>query len=317
MKKVVSTSPTFGKYSQKPIEMLKEAGYELVLVPREQTRTVEQMAEVVKEADALIVGVEPVTEEVIAGAKKLKVIAKHGAGVDNIDLKAASKANIPVTNAPGANSHAVADYVFALMLSVCRNIPNVYNKLKNNSWNIHVGVEVFNKTIGVIGTGKIGSEVIRRAKGFNMDILAYDLYPNKELEEKYNVKYVSLEELLQNADFVTLHVDLTEQTRNLISEKQFQMMKKTSVLINTSRGVTVCEKSLYQALKDRQIFAAALDVFETEPVGQSPLLELDNFIGTPHSAGYTEEALTTVGIITAQNIIDELTGKGSPYVVNK
>lgn len=317
MGKVISTSPTFGRYSQVPLEMLKQAGHEIEIIPKEKTSNEEQIINALREADALIVGVESITQSVIEQLPQLKVIAKHGAGVDNIDINAASSANIIVANAPGANRHAVADYVFGLLLSLSRGIPKTFQSIKKNDWKLHVGSELYKKTIGVIGTGKIGTEVIRRAKGFNMEVLAFDPFPNNELVENFNINYVPLAELISKSDFITLHVDLTEQTKHLIGEDELRAMKKTSMLINTSRGGVVDEESLYRALSENWIRAAALDVFEKEPVGATPLLELENFIGTPHTAGYTEEALTEVGIITAQNVIDVLAGKKPSYVVNE
>lgn len=313
MYQVVSTSPTFGKYSSKPVKLLEEAGYQLTLVS--DANTEEKMEEAIQNADALIVGVEPVTDKVLKNANRLKVISKHGAGVDNIDLKAAKKNSIVVANAPGANKHAVADYVFGLLLSAARQIPMVNSRLKENKWKHHVGVELYNKTIGIIGTGRIGKEVIRRAKGFNMNILAYDLYPDKTLTSNKIVNYVSLDELFSSSDFVTMHIDLNEETENMVSTRELELMKETSILINTSRGGIVDEEALYEALLSKKIRAAAIDVFKREPLIESPLLTLDNFLGSPHTAGYTEEALTEVGILTAKNIIEVLEGREALYPV--
>lgn len=225
----------------------------------------DQMIDAIKGYEVLIVGIEPVTKKVIESSTYLRIIAKHGAGLDNIDLAAAKKANIKVMNAAGANKNAVADHVFALTLSITRGINKSYNNLKKGNWNIHIGTELSSKTIGIIGTGKIGTEVIKRANGFNMKILAYDLYENDMLKEAYNVKYCSLQELLINSDILTIHTDLNKNTMHLIGKDELKLMKNTAYLVNTSRGGIVDEEALYEGLKENWIQGTALDVFEKEP----------------------------------------------------
>jgi len=307
VEEIVSTSRTFGKYSIKPIQLLENAQYKIVY--KLGINTEEEMISAIKGKKILIVGTEPVTKRVIEQAPELEIIAKHGMGVDNIDLAAAKKANIRVVNAPGTNRHAVADYVMGLMLTSSRAILKSYTDLKNNNWNIQIGNEIYAKTIGVIGTGRIGSEVIRRAEGFNMNILMYDLNENRYLEQKYNARYVSLNRLLEESDYITIHINLTENTRSLIAVEELNKMKKNATIINTSRGGIVDEKALYDFLKMHKEFSAALDVFEIEPFSNHPLLSLENFIGTPHCAGYTKEALAEIGMITVENIINILSGK--------
>ncbi|MGM0900364.1 MAG: phosphoglycerate dehydrogenase [Bacillota bacterium] len=315
MIKIVSSSPTFGKYSNEPVALLQSKGYELEILSRDITSDEEEFGKAIREADALIVGIEKVTSIVLKHAKKLKVISKHGAGVDNIDLEAAEKSNIMVTNAPGANRHAVADMVFGLFLSVARSIPAVNQEVKTNQWPRYVGTEMYQKKLGVIGTGRIGKEVIRRAQGFNMKVLCYDLYPTKDLEQRGWGKYVSLKELVQESDFITIHTDLNRESESLIGKNELTLMKKSTFLVNTARGGIVDEHALYQALKNGEIKGAALDVFEKEPLLSSPLLTLPNFVATPHMAGYTEEAIREVGIITAQNVIDVLEERQPAFVV--
>jgi len=281
MVKIVSSSPTFGKYSNIPVELLRSKGYELEILNRDITNSEDAFANAIKDADALIVGIEKITSVVLDQAKRLKVIAKHGAGVDNIDLDAAAKKNIIVTNAPGANRHAVADMVFGLFLSVARSIPLANREMKKNHWPRYVGTEIYQKKLGVIGTGKIGKEVIRRAKGFNMKTLCYDLYPSEEIERKGLGKYVSLQELIKESDFITIHTDLNKDSESLIGKSEFLLMKRTAFLVNTARGGIIDEDALYQALKNGEIKGAALDVFEKEPLLESPLLDLPNFVATP------------------------------------
>lgn len=313
--KIISSSPTFGKYSNVPVELLKSKGYEFEVLNYEITSNEEEFSKAIKEADGLIVGVETISSVVLSQAAKLKVIAKHGAGVDNIDLEAAAEKNIVVTNAPGANRHAVADMVFGLFLSVARSIPKAHQELKTNKWPRYVGNEIYQKKLGVIGTGKIGREVIRRAQGFNMRVFCYDRYPSDDLEHKGLGKYVSWPELIQESDFITIHTDLNKESKSLIGKDEFSLMKKNAFLVNTARGGIVDERALYQALNNGDIKGAALDVFEHEPLFESPLLTLQNFVATPHMAGYTEEALREVGMLTAQNIIDVLEQRQPAFVV--
>ncbi|ALC91590.1 hypothetical protein AM500_18725 [Bacillus sp. FJAT-18017] len=312
MYKVVSSSPTFGKYSKKPVEMLEREGCTVTILDGSIANNEEKLAEALIDADALIVGIEKITKKVLERAKGLKVIAKHGAGVDNIDLMAAKDNGITIAFAPGANRHAVADLAFGLLLSLAREIPESYSKVKEGSWPRVVGVELYGKTFGVIGTGRIGKEAIRRARGFDMKILALDPYQDPELIQS-GVKYVDWDTLLKESDFITIHTDLNEQSRNMFNEEAFKKMKKTACLVNTARGGIIDEKALYDALKEGEISGAALDVFENEPVGSSPLLSLPNFIGTPHMAGYTVDALEEVGMITARNILNVLNGEKAEH----
>jgi D-3-phosphoglycerate dehydrogenase len=312
MFKVVSSSPTFGKYSNLPITHLENAGCEVVILDSDVANDEEKLSHALKDAHALVVGVEKITKMVIESAKNLKVIAKHGAGVDNIDLAAARERNISVAFAPGANRHAVADLAFGLLLSLAREIPSSNRRVIQGEWPRVVGIELFGKNLGVIGTGKIGKEVIRRAKGFNMEIIAFDQNKDPELIES-GVRYVELDDLLKGSDFITIHTDLNDQSRNMFTTKEFEKMKDTAYIVNTARGGIINEHDLYEALKRGDIAGAALDVFKQEPAGHSPLMELRNFIGTPHMAGYTVDALEVVGMITARNILNILNGKKAEY----
>ncbi|EKN71683.1 hypothetical protein BABA_00720 [Neobacillus bataviensis LMG 21833] len=316
MYKIISTSPTFGKYSKKPLELLSRNHCEVTFLSNQTPFFKTDFIEALKEADGLILGFENITDEILSNAPKLKIIAKHGTGVDNIDIVAAQKRGIVVANAQGANRHAVADFVFGTMLSISRKICESSNLVKRGDWQSIIGNDIYGKTLGVIGTGKIGKEVIRRAKGFNMDILAFDLYPDRTLEQLNLVKYVSFDELIGTADIITIHADLSNKSASMIGKSEFDRMKKEALLINTARGGIVDEDALYEALYSKKIKGAALDVFQTEPLGNHKLLELDNFFATPHIAGYSEEALVEVGFITARNIINVLSGLDAEYEVS-
>jgi D-3-phosphoglycerate dehydrogenase len=307
--KVLVTPRSFGSTSRRPVEILKEKGYELIFNPHERPYTKAEMLEIVPEIDGIIIGIDPFDEEIIKLAPKLKVISKYGVGIDNIDLKTADERGIIVTNTPNANNDAVADLAFGLILALARRIPEADRETKAGNWKKIIGSSVYGKTLGVIGTGKIGRALIERARGFKMEVLAFDLYEDKEFARNNNLKYVTLEKLLKEADYISIHLPLNEATRNLISIREFLKMKNTAYLINTSRGGIIDEKALYQALKSGQIRGAALDAYVNEPPENSPLKELDNIIMTSHNGAYTREAIAEMGIQAAQNLIDVLEGR--------
>ncbi|MFJ5670912.1 phosphoglycerate dehydrogenase [Bacillus safensis] len=308
--KVVSTSPSFAKYSNEPIEFLKKNGIEVIHLPADIHE--EDFIVNIQDVDAAIVAFNDINQHVLNKAPQLKIVCKHGVGVDNIDLKTTKEKGIWVTNVPNTNKHAVADFTFALMLSIARQIPLANRLTKKGEWPRVFGSDIYSKTVGIIGLGVIGQEVARRAKGFDMEILAYDPYPNNDFANANGIKLVELEELLKHSDFVTLHMPLTKQTKNLIDSKQLKMMKETAYLINASRGEIVVEEALYEVLKSNTIAGAALDVFENEPVHNHPLFDLPNFIATPHIAGYTRGAVNLLGMACVENIVDVLVNNRRP-----
>lgn len=319
--KVLIGSRSFGKFTPKGLKMLEDNGCEVIKNSFGHALNEEELLGLISEVSAVITGMDQLTERVIVSSRKLKVISKHGVGIDNIDIKAANNRNIVVTNIPAGQEecNAVADFTFALMLSIARKICEADGNTKKEKWVKLIGSEVYGKTLGVIGGGSIGKSVIARARGFGMDILVYDIKKDKELTEKFNAKYVDLKYLLKNSDFVTIHVPLNKTTKGLIGKKELEFMKKSSYLINTARGGVVDEKDLYEALKTGKIAGAALDVFCKEPPRESPLLELKNLTATPHIAAYTRSSLETLDIISAENVISVLKGFRplEIYVVNK
>ena len=315
--KILSTSPSFGYFASEPLEYLKSHDCEWELLPQGKKVSQEELVARIKEFDAIVVGMEEkISEPVLDVAAKLKIVAKHGAGVDNIDIPAATKKGIPVVSAAGANSDAVADLTLGLFLSLARTIPFADRSVKEGKWPRLVGVQINGKVLGIIGLGQIGKKVARRSTGFDMKVLAYDVFKDESFAQKSGITYLPLEDVLQQADFVSIHIPLNPSTRHLIGEKQLRMMKKNSVLVNVSRGTIVDEEVLYQALKEGRIRGAALDVFAQEPPGESPLLKLDNFISTPHMAGYTQEALIETGMICVRAIVDVLEGRRPQGVIN-
>jgi D-3-phosphoglycerate dehydrogenase len=274
------------------------------------------VTELIGGVHGLLTGVDQVTARVINAADELKVISKFGTGVDNIDVAAATQKGVVVTNVPGTNSDAVADMTFSLILSIARRIPYANYQIKKGNWPLIVGTEVCNKTLGLIGLGQIGKRVAMRATGFNMKILAYELLADEKFVQELGIKLVPLKRLLQEADFVSIHVPLTSETKNLIKTEQLEMMKPTAYLINTARGEIVDENALYGALESGKIAGAAFDVFKEEPLKEKALTELDNFIATPHISAFTKEAIENAEKLSAQNIIDVLRGRFPPFIVN-
>lgn len=313
--RIVSTSPSFGKFVTEPVELLRRNGCEVELRP--DLKAENDIAENLKDADAVIVGFEPITAKVVAAARRLRVVAKHGAGVDNIDLAAATRAGVVVVSAAGVNSEAVAEFTIALFLALARSISAADRQVRTGGWPRIAGAQLARKTLGIIGLGQIGRLVATRVAAFDMKILAYDAFQTPDAARKFGVELTSLDRVLAEADYVSLHVPLTDQTRGMIGADQLRRMKTSAFLVNVSRGGIVDENALYAALKAKQLGGAALDVFEKEPPGESPLFELENFIAAPHMAGYTIEAVTETGMVCARGILDVLGGRKPDTTINK
>jgi D-3-phosphoglycerate dehydrogenase len=316
MIKVKSTSLDFGKMDRGPVDLLIANGCEFESVQID-ANSEQQGIEASRDADVLVVGLQKITEKVLDAAKRLRVIGRCGVGLDNIDLKAAGARGIPVVYTPGVNAQAVADLALGLMLALARKIPQADRMTKSAEWKRIMGNDVWGKTLGICGLGQIGFNVAKRARGFDMNVIAYDLLENPCLAQEHGIRYKSKAEILGESDFITLHLPLTPQTRGFIGMDDLRVMKKTAILVNTSRGGIVDEKALYAALKEGEIAGAALDVFEHEPPGKTPLVELDNFIGTPHIGGITAEALGQIGMTVARDIVSVLKGQAPQFLANK
>ncbi len=274
------------------------------------------------DAEGLIVrNMTKVNAELLGEAKILKVIGRAGAGFDNIDVSAASQQGIVVCYSPEENAVSVAEHVFGLILALARKIPAADRSVKNGGWERkkYHGYELMGKTLGILGLGKIGFRVALRAKAFGLRLLAHDAYlSNTSLPvTESGAKLVSLDELLTQADFLTIHLPLTKETKGLLNRQAFQKMKPTSFLINTSRGEVLVEEDLYQALKEGKIAGAALDVrAEEPPAKESPLHGLENVILTPHTAGLTYEAQEKVVAAVAEDVDRVLSGQPALRFVN-
>jgi len=279
----------------------------------------EELIKIIGEYDALVVRSETkVTAQVIEAAKKMVVVGRAGAGVDNIDLDAATKKGIIVVNAPLGNTISAAEHSIALMLALSRHIPQANAALKSGKWErkSFMGVEVRGKTLGVIGLGQIGSEVARRGRGLEMHVIAHDPFVSEERARVLNVEIVSLEELLKRSDYVAVHTALTPQTRGLIGEKELAMMKPNARIINVARGGIVDEEALFRAVEEGKIAGAAVDVFTKEPTDDNVLFHSNRIIVTPHLGASTAEAQERVAIDVAQQILAVFRGEPPMYAVN-
>ena len=274
---------------------------------------------IVGEYEGLVVRSETkVTGEVIRAGKRLQVIARAGIGVDNIDLDAATAAGIAVVNAPTGNTVAAAEHTLALMLALSRNIPYAHQSVRGGEWrrSAFMGVEVRNKTLGIVGLGRVGSEVARRAKSFDMRLVAFDPFVTPEYARRQGVELLSMEELLAESDFVTLHTPLTDNTRSLIGARELSRMKQGARLINVARGDLIDENALLEALESDKLGGVALDVFAKEPPGPSPLLDHAKVVVTPHLGASTQEAQLEVAIEAAEQVLAVLNGEPARNAVN-
>ena len=292
---------------------------EKALVDVKTDLTPEELINIIPEYDALVVrSSTKVTRPVLEAGTNLKVVGRAGVGIDNIDVEAATERGIIVINAPEGNTISAAEHAIAMMTSLARNIPAASCSMKAGEWkrNKFMGVELYKKTLGVVGIGRIGSEVIKRAKAMEMDILAYDPYISAERAEKLGVTLTSLEEIYRKADFITLHTPLTKATKHMISSKELAIMKDGVRLINCARGGLIDEMALYDAVKSGKVAGAALDVFEEEPVTCNPICELANVIVTPHLGASTEEAQVNVAVQVAEQVANALSGEPLTSAVN-
>ena len=265
---------------------------------------------------------DPIDREVIYAEPKLKMIASYAVGYDNIDISAATERGIPVSNTPGVLTETTAELAWALLFSVTRRIieGDTFTRAGHfKGWAplLMLGQDVTNKTLGIIGTGRIGTAFALKSKGFDMKVIYTDEQRNEQLERKLGAKKVPLSELLKKSDFVSIHVPLLKTTHHLIGKKELKMMKKTAILLNTARGPIIDESALIKALKEHWIFGAGLDVYEHEPKISEELKKLDNVILQPHTGSGTIETRTKMALMAAKNLIEGLKGNIPPNCINK
>jgi glyoxylate reductase len=319
MKKVFITAiiPQIG------IDILKKNNIQVVQNKSYQPISKLELIRKSKDCDAIIsLLINKIDSSIIDKLPNLKIISNYAAGYNNIDFKYASSKNIWVTNTPDVLTNATADVAFGLLIACARRFreADVFTrKEKFKIWrsDLLLGKELYGKNLGIIGTGRIGKAVAKRALGFGMNIFYNNLERNLPLEMELKAKYLSLNKLLRTCDFISLHTPLTSKTYRLIDKKKFALMKKDAVLINTSRGEVIDEKALVQALKSKKLFSAGLDVYEFEPRITKKLLKLENVILLPHIGSATEEARNKMAEIAAQNVVNVLEGKSPITPVNK
>ncbi len=314
--KILVTARSFRQTSGRHKELLEQSGHQLIESPFDRPLQEAEMVELIGDIDGAILGLDYVTAKVIEAGRQLKVLSRYGVGVDRVDLEAATEAGVVVTNTPGANHIAVAELTLGLMLSLARRIPQHDRTVREGSWERVRGSELAGKTLGIVGLGWISKEVIRRASAFDMKIVVQTAYPDKEIADRYGLEYVPLEDLLERADYVSLHCAVTLERCDLIGEKELRAMKRSSYLINTARGELVDEEALLTALQEGWIGGAAMDAFKEEPATASPLVRLDNFVATPHIGAATFESILRMATLAVENTLQVLRGERPPYVVN-
>lgn len=304
--KIIVAAQSFGRAEPEGARILEAAGFELVYLPGLRSGH-DELSELMRDVDtvAVVAGGEPITGEMIQASPSLRVIGMHGVGLNQIDCETAEKRGIIVRAVPGGNAPAVADLTWGLMIAVARNLTAADAAVQRGDWTgKFIGVSLNDKILGIIGFGAIGQLVARRATGFNMTILAYDIFRNEAAAEALGTRYVDLETLLEESDYITIHLPLTKQTVGLIGEREFGLMKRTAYLINVSRGGVVDEMALCQVLEAGKIAGAGVDVYSKEPFPvDHPLLQAPNCVFTPHIGARTRETIRFIGIETAKNIL--------------
>lgn len=313
MKKTVILARSFARGAKDPLRRLEDAGIMVEIKKNLDPENEMVVSDLIGDAEGVLVGMDRVGEVVLSRCPNLKVVSKHGVGVDNIDLKAAQKYGVVVANAPGTNSVSVAEMAFTLILTLARQLPYFFEQVKKKDWGAtRFGLELEGKTIGIVGFGRIGKTVGQFANAFGMKVLFFDPFISTDVS---SYQKVTLEQLFREADFITLHAPLSDETREMVNDKLLALMKKEAYLVNTARGELINEDALYRSLKENRIAGAALDVFTHEPPFESPLFSLPNVIATPHISSHTREANLKMGNIAAENIIRVFAGQEPLYRV--
>lgn len=277
----------------------------------------EELKTIMHDIDAVVAGLDDWNAKVFEFSPRLKTISRFGVGVDNINLDDARKHNVLVTNAPGVNSVSVAELAVGMMIDLLRDVSRLNNVTKTGVWERFVGFNMRGKTVGLLGFGSIAQNVARLLTGFGMTVLAYDKFPNMEAAKSLNVMMATVEDVIKRSDIISMHMPSLPETRHFLNAERIGAMKSGSYLINTARGPLIDEKALYDALKSGKLKAAAVDVYETEPVKKdNPLLTLPNLITTPHTAAETKETYRDVGLLGAQAILDVFSGKRPKNLLN-
>lgn len=315
--KVLITATSFSEVTREPEQRLVEAGFEIAHNPHGRPMTADEMAPLLEGVDGCAAGVDDFSAPAFARADRLKVVARHGAGLDNVDIEECTRKGIAVANVPGANAEAVADMTLALMLAVARRITEGDRTTKAGGWVNSYGVDLYRSTIGLLGLGRIGRGVARRCTGFDARILAYDPYFDEEFATAHGVERAdSMEEVMREADFVCIHMPANEETRGSINADRIGLMKPTAILVNTARGAIVDEDALADALEHGGIFGVGLDVYAQEPPQNRRLVEHPRTVTMPHVSSNTPNALLAMGNGVVDAIFAALEGRQPEYCAN-
>jgi D-3-phosphoglycerate dehydrogenase / 2-oxoglutarate reductase len=319
MSKVLVALPTVHEHLHAALERLRAAGCEIVFNPHGRTFSEDELGAALPEVVATIAGTEPYTERVFAAAPQLKVVARSGVGYDAIDVAAATRHRVAIAMGFGANHNAVADFAFSLMAALASKLIPYHALVADGRWQRSAHMPLWQATAGIIGLGRIGQALARRCRGFEMRVLAYDVLPDAGFARQHGVELVDLATLFAAADFVSVHAPHTAETHKIVNRERIALMKPTAFLVNTARGGLVDEAALAEALRDRRIAGAGLDVFEVEPVPpDSPLRDLPNVVMTPHCAGSSIDAIAAMADRCVDNVLALLEDRdpGADYVLN-
>jgi phosphoglycerate dehydrogenase-like enzyme len=314
--KVLITARGIQPAGEQALDLLRKAGCEIISPPKFGPLKADELTRALAGMDAVLASLDEYSAPVLSSPQtgQLKIIARWGVGYDSVDVTAATQNGIVVTYTPGLLDEAVADYTFALLLSIARRVHEAQAAMQRGEWKSYWGADAAGNTLGIIGLGRIGKAVARRASGFNMRVLAHTAHPSPE---NNGIKFVSLEKLLAESDFVSLHAALTPSNRGLIGETQLRQMKRTAYLINTARGALVDETALQRALRENWIAGAALDVFVNEPLpADSPLRSAPNLLLSPHQSSCARGTGERVSLAAAQGIVDLMNGKKPENILN-
>lgn len=309
-----SMQPQEGKVNP-ALEKLREFADELVFNPTGKPLSGEQLIECLQDCDGYLAGLDSISADVLERCPKLKAISRYGVGYDRVDLKAAEKQRVVVTNTPGVNAEAVGELAFGMMMSLSRSLTKLDASTKTNGWIRSTGKELYGKRIGIVGLGAIGKVVARCAGGFAMEVFAYDPYMNESYASAHGIRSVSFDELIRQCDYISMHLPLNEETYHMINKETFSKMKDGVILINASRGGIIDEAAAQEALESGKLGGLGMDAFETEPPLNSPLFAYENVLATPHTGAHTKEATENMAALATENLIKVLRGEECCYTV--
>ena len=313
----ILVTPTSLKPDTKNLAMdkLRSFADSLVFNPTGKPLAEDALIPLLESCTGCVAGLDHFTAKVIEKTEGLKIISRYGTGVDNVDLTAAKEKNIIVCNTPGVNAQAVGDITFALLLCIARKVHILDRKTREGQWVRSNGIELYGKTLGILGLGATGKAVAKRASGFSMKVMAYDPVINREYAEANGIISADFDTVIREADFLSLNYPLTDDTMHEISLDVMKSMKKGAVIVNTARGGLIDQSAAYDLLVSGHLGGLGLDVYEEEPPKNSPLFELENVVLTPHTAAHTAEAVTAMADMAVKNLIDVLSGRNCPYIL--